>query len=119
MPRIREALLLAHHFKFLSHEEFVLLFDLSKPKNPEILCGERRIDVDDLCDDKCQTNLRFFKNDIYRLTEVLDLSDEIECYNGLVVDKVKHLRCSQSGFLIHAVMVIWFLCFRGLFLKSV
>ena len=89
MPRIRETLLLAHHFKFLSHEEFVLLCDLNKPKNIEIPCGERRFDIDDWCDDECQTNFRFFRNDIYRLTEVLDLPDEIECYNGLVVDKVE------------------------------
>ena len=91
MPRIREALLLAHHFKFLSHEEFVLLYNLNKPKNPEIPCAERHFDIDDLCDDECQTNFRFFRNDIYKLTEVLDLPDKIECYNGLVVDKVEAL----------------------------
>ena len=89
-PRIRETLLLAHHSKFLSHEEFVLWYDLNKPKNLEIPCGERRFDIDDLCDDECQASFRFFRNDIYRLTEVLDLPDEIECYNGLVVDKVDH-----------------------------
>ena len=91
MPRNREALLLAHHFKFLSHEEFFLLYDLNKPKNPEIPYAERHFDIDDLCDDECQANFRFFRNDIYRLTEVLDLPDEIECYNGLVVDKVEAL----------------------------
>ena len=67
------------------------MYDLNKPKNPEIPCGEQRFDIDNLCDDECQTNFRFFRNDIYRLTEVLDLPDEIECYNGLVVDKVEAL----------------------------
>ena len=91
MLKVRETLLLAHHFKFLSNEEFVLLYDLNKPKNPEIPCGGQRFDIDDLCDDECQTNFRIFRNDIYSLTEVLDLPDEIECYNGLVVDKVEAL----------------------------
>ena len=67
------------------------MYDLNKPKNPEIPCGGQRFDIDDLCDDECQTNFRFFRNDIYSLTEVLDLPDEIECYNGLVVDKVEAL----------------------------
>ena len=48
MPKIRETLLLAHHFKFLSNDEFVLLYDLNKPKNPEIPRGGQRIDIDDL-----------------------------------------------------------------------
>ncbi|KAK2564682.1 hypothetical protein P5673_012163, partial [Acropora cervicornis] len=74
----------AHHFKFLGHEEFVLLYDLNKPKNPEIPCRNRRFDIDDLCNDECQMNFRFFGNDIYKLTEVLNLADEIECCNGLV-----------------------------------
>ena len=56
-------------------------------------------DIDDLCDDECQMNFRFFWNNIYNLTEVLDLADEIKCYNGLVVNKVEALaiflkRCS-------------------------
>ena len=75
------------------------MYDLNKPKNPEIPCRDRRFDIDDLCDDECQMNFRFFGNDIYNLTKVLDLADEIECYNGLVVNKVEALamflkRCS-------------------------
>lgn len=91
MPKIREVLTLYHYFKFLDEEEFILLYDMNKPKNPDIPCGEKRFDIDELCDDECQTNFRFFRNDIYRLTEVLDLPGDIECYNGLVVDKVEAL----------------------------
>ena len=60
MPKTRETLLLAHDFKFLSNEEFVFLCDLNKPKNPEIPCEEQRFGIDDLCDDDCQTNFKFF-----------------------------------------------------------
>ncbi|PFX15709.1 hypothetical protein AWC38_SpisGene20065 [Stylophora pistillata] len=91
MPRVREVLLLTHHFKFLSHEKFVLLYGLNKPKNPERPRRKKRFDIDDLCDDECQTNFRFLRNDFYRLTEVLDFPDEIDCFNGLVVDKVEAL----------------------------
>ena len=89
MPKIREVLSLAHYFKYLSDEEFILLYDINKPRNPDIPCGGEHFDIDDLCDDECQTNFRFYRNDIYRLTEVLDLPDEIQCYNGLLVDKVE------------------------------
>jgi len=91
MPKIREVLTLAHHLKFLDDYEFILLYDLNKPKNPDIPCGQKRFNIDELCDDECQTNFRFYRNDIYRLSEVLDLPDEIECYNGLIVDKVEAL----------------------------
>ena len=67
------------------------MYDLNKPKNPEIPCRNRRFDIDDLCNDECQMNFRFFGNDIYKLTEVLNLADEIECCNGLVVNKVEAL----------------------------
>ena len=38
-------------------------------------------DLDDLCDDECKAEFRFMKNDIYQMKDVLQVPDEIVCYN--------------------------------------
>ena len=37
-------------------------------------------------DEECKMEFRFHKNDVYNLVEILDLPDQITCYNGLVFD---------------------------------
>ena len=39
-----------------------------------------RFDIDNLCDDECLSEFRFYKNDIYKLQEVLRIPEEIVCY---------------------------------------
>ena len=71
MPKFRETLLLAQQYGPLSDEEFVLLYDLNKPKNPDIrYWNYDSFDIETLCDDECATNFRFFRNDVYALAEV-------------------------------------------------
>lgn len=81
---------MAYASEFINEEEFVLLYDANKPKNPEIPFGNyESFDLDSMTDDMCKTEFRFFKNDIYNLIEVLNLPDEIICYNGLNVNVVE------------------------------
>ena len=90
MPNIRDVLVLAYDCKLLDDVEFVLLSDLNRPKNPQLpYWSFDNFDLDELCDDECQTNFRFYGNDIYNLTEVLELPELFKCYNGVVVDKVE------------------------------
>ena len=81
---------MAYLSKFSNEEEFVLLYDANKPKNPEIPFGNyESFDLGSMTDDMRKTEFRFFKNDIYNLIEVLNLQDEIIFYNGLNVNVIE------------------------------
>ena len=47
--------------------------------------------MDEKSDDECKAEFRFFREDIYKLAEQLQLPDEITTYNGLVVASVPAL----------------------------
>ena len=50
-----------------------------------------RFDLDELGNDQCKAEIRFYKNDIFKLAEYLQLPDEIVPYNGLVVGLIPAL----------------------------
>ena len=50
-----------------------------------------RFDLDELRNDQCKADFRFYKNDIFKLAEYLPLPDEIVTYNGLVVGSIPAL----------------------------
>lgn len=92
MPKVRDTILLAYAFNIIDDEEFILLYDANKPKNPDIPYARyENFDLDVMTDDECKTEFRFYRNDIYTLTEVLNLPERIVCYNGLNVDIVEGL----------------------------
>ena len=67
----------------------MLLYDLHKPKNPDLpYTNYERFDLDKMTDDECKTEFRFYKNDIYNLADVLTLPDRIV---GANVDMVEAL----------------------------
>ena len=72
MPKFRDTILLAHASRLLNAEEFVLLYDLNKLKNPDLpYTNYDHIDLDKMTDDECKTEFRFYKNDVYNLADVL------------------------------------------------
>ena len=86
----REALLLAHDQGIVDDEEFVLLFDLNKSKNPDYPYWKYNgFDLDSMTDAECQTEFRFYRSDIYRLVDVLDIPGEITCYNRSVFNGIE------------------------------
>ena len=95
MPKLREirnCLLLCHDQKRIDDEEFIFLYDLNRSKNPHFPYWRYdRFDLDRLSDDECNAELRFLKNDIYNLQEILGIPEEIKCYNRLVVDGIEAL----------------------------
>ena len=92
MPKFRDTFLLAHASRLINAEEFVLLYDLHKPKNPDLpYTNYECFDLDKMTDAECKTEFRFYKNDIYNLAEVFTLPDRIVCYNGVNVDMVEAL----------------------------
>ena len=95
MPSLREIrhmLLFAHSDNLISEEECLLLYDLNKSSNLELpywSCDQ--FDLDLLSDDECKSEFRLYKRDLYLLAEVLQIPDQIRCYNRLVVDGIDTL----------------------------
>jgi len=89
---VRECLLLSFEQNLLSSEEFILLYDLNTSKNPDFPYWQyERFELDSLSDDECRAEFRFLKNDIFLLKDVLQIPDEITCYNRLVVSGIEAL----------------------------
>jgi len=71
-------------------KECMLLYDINTPKNPDIPYWRYEpFDLDQMTDDECKTEFRFYRNDIYELSEILNLPDRIVCYNGVNVDRTE------------------------------
>ena len=90
--RNRISLLYAHAAGIIDDDEFVLLYDLNTSKNPDLpYWNYEPFELDSMEDEECKTEFRFHKNDVYNLVEILDLLDQITCYNGLVFDPTEAL----------------------------
>ena len=76
MLKFRDTILLAHASRLINAEEFVLLYNLHKPKNPDLpYTNYECFNLDKMTDDEYKTEFRFYKNDIYNLADVLTLLD--------------------------------------------
>ena len=72
-PEAREALLHAHADNLLDDEDFLLLTDLNTSKNPDLeYWNYDPFDLRSMPDAECFTEMRFWKNDIYRLANALN-----------------------------------------------
>ena len=75
-----------------SDAECLLLYDLNKSSNLELpYWSYDQFDLDLLSYDECKSEFRFYKRDVYLLAEVLQISDQIQCYNRLVVYGIEAL----------------------------
>ena len=73
----RETMLLAPDKDIITAEEYFLLNDINTSKQ-----------LDLLNDAECKSEFRFYRNDIYRLAGVLNIPDEIVCYNQSKFDGI-------------------------------
>ena len=109
MPKFREnreLVLHAYQSNFISDEEFVLLYDINSSKNCDIPYWKYdSFDLDKMTDDECKAEFRFLKNDIYALTDILQLPDEIVCYNGTKQLPQKASVCCSNSLHIHVDML--------------
>ena len=78
----REVLLLAPDENIITAEEYFLLNDLHTSKILDFPYWQHdSFELDLLANAECKSEFRFYRNDIYRLAEVLNIPDEIVCYN--------------------------------------
>ena len=88
MQEVRDTLLLSFASNMIDATECLLLYGVNSPKNPDIpYWSFERFDLDLMTDDECKTEIRFCKNDIFELSEILNLPDRFVCYNGVNVDR--------------------------------
>ena len=84
LREVREALFLAHNENYINDEEFLLLYDINKSKNPDFpYWVYPEFDLDRLTEDECYANFRFRKND---MKDLLQIPENIICYNRSKVD---------------------------------
>ena len=75
-----------------NEQEFALLYNCHKSTNPEFPSWNyERFDLDEKSNDECKAEFRFYREDISKLAEQLQLTDEITTYNSLVVASVPAL----------------------------
>lgn len=77
MPNLREArncIAYAYRKRFINDREFVLLYDANRSKNPDFPCWSyERFELVELTNAECNAEFRFYKNDIYKLADALQL----------------------------------------------
>ena len=89
---VRDILLLAHSENLINDEDLELLYDLNTSRNIYLpYWFYKEFDLDTLSDDECKSEFRFLKNDIYHLAEILQIPNQVRCYNRIVADGIEAL----------------------------
>ena len=57
-----------------------------------------RFDLNDISDAECKSKFRFYRNDIYRLAEVLHIPEELTCYNRSKFTGIEAVCAFLKGF---------------------
>ena len=85
LRQVRNALLISHSQNLINDEEFMLLYNINKSKNPDLPYWKYdNFDLENLTDDEYQAEFRFYKNVIYFIQEALQIPDEIIFSNRFV-----------------------------------
>ena len=65
---VRNAQLISYAFDVIDEHDFAVMYDvINSSKNPDFSYWNYNFDLDNLIDDKCKADFRFYKNDIYVL----------------------------------------------------
>ena len=65
-------------------KNFYFFMTLTNQKTQTFLIGTMN-------EDECAANFRFKKNDIYDMKDLLQIPDDVHCYNGTKVDGIEAL----------------------------
>ena len=88
----RDALVLCHDNRVIDDEEFCLLYDANRSKNPEFPYEEYgKFDLEDMDDAEFKAEFHFHKEDIPQLAEVLGLPETFTCSQGSVTNGIEGL----------------------------
>ena len=109
MPNFGEnriALLYTRQQRLINDEKFLLLYNLNFSASADFpYWTYDNFDLDSLSDEECKAEFRFYRNDIYQMLDVLQLPDEMTCYNGFHVDGSKQLTLIQLSYIIKSFLL--------------
>ena len=89
---VRSQLLISHDDGVINDEELLLLYDLNRSDNLDLPYNSYPgFDFDDLEDDECLSEFRFYKNDLPLLAEVLGIPEVVECYQRSICSGLEAL----------------------------
>ncbi|CAH3103445.1 unnamed protein product [Pocillopora meandrina] len=81
LKEVRNQLLIGHDDGVINDGELLLLYDLNRSDNVDLPHNSYPgFDFNDLEDDECLSEFRFYKNDLPFLTEVLEIPEVVEFY---------------------------------------
>ena len=79
-----------------------MLYNLNTSKNLDFpYWNYQQFDLENLSDEECKAEFRFYKSNIYFLKEALHIPDEVIFSNRLVVSGVEALSILLKGFSYH------------------
>ncbi|CAH3184662.1 unnamed protein product [Porites lobata] len=88
----REMLLLAYDSKIISDEEFLVLWESYRSKNPDFpYSSYARFDLENVDESECLAEFRVQKQDIPLLANVLQLPMNIHCPQRTICDRIEGL----------------------------
>ena len=89
---VRNQLLISHDDGVINDEELLLLYDLNRSDNVDLPYNSYPgFDFDDLEDDECLSEFRFYKNDLPFLAEVLGIPEVVEFYQRSICSGLEAL----------------------------
>ena len=95
MPNLKTAqdmFLLTHADHLIDDDEGLLLHDLNRSKNLDLpYHSYEKFNLNSVSEDECKSEFRFDKRDIYRLSDLFEIPEEIRCYNAMVFNKEEAL----------------------------
>ncbi|CAH3043339.1 unnamed protein product [Porites lobata] len=92
LKEVRNQVFISHDDGVINDEELLLMYDLNRSDNLDLPYNSYPdFDFDDLEDDECISEFRFYKNDLPFLAEVLGIPDVVECYQRSVCSGLEAL----------------------------
>ena len=81
LKEVRNQILISRDDGVINDKELLLLYDLKRSDNVDLPYNScPGFDFDDLEDDVCLSEFRFYENDLPFLAEVLGIPEVVECY---------------------------------------
>ena len=92
LKEVRNQLLISHDDGVINDEELLLLYDLNRSDNLDLPYNSYPgFDFDNLEDDECLSEFRFYKNDLPFLAEVLGIPEVVQCYQRSICSGLEAL----------------------------
>ena len=92
LKEVRNQVFISHDDGVINDEELLLMYDLNRSDNLDLPYNSYPdFDFDDLEDDECISEFRFYKNDLPFLAEELGIPDVVECYQRSICSGLEAL----------------------------